>query len=214
MFHGLYLGGVFYALSKGITASLIALIVSLQPILTSILAKIFLNETLSKIQLIGICFGFLGTFIIITSDLIEGLTFFAFFAGLIGLISSSIGIIWQKKTGSDLSLLGNNFFQALSATIFHFFLALCFENYFINFSKEFIFAMSWQIFAVSLGAFLILMWLLEHNKANQTSTLFFLVPPVSALMAFIILNEKFSHLDLFGLSLSCIGVFIVTRSEK
>ena len=74
--------------------------------------------------------------------------------------------------------------------------------------------MSWQIFAVSLGAFLILMWLLKHNKANQTSTLFFLVPPVSALMAFIILNEQFSYLDAFGFSVSCVGVFIVTRFEK
>jgi drug/metabolite transporter (DMT)-like permease len=58
------------------------------------------------------------------------------------------------------------------------------------------------------------MWLLEHNKANQTSTLFFLVNPVSALMALIILNEQFTHLDILGLSLSCVGVFIVTRFEK
>ena len=214
LFHGFYLGGVFFALSKGISASLIALIVSLQPILTSILAKIFLKETLSKLQWMGIGFGLFGALIIITSDIIEGLTIFAFFAGLIGLISSSLGIIWQKKIGSDLPLLGNNFLQASSASIFHLFLALCFEDYFINFSNKFILAMSWQIFAVSLGAFLILMWLLKHNKANQTSTLFFLVPPVSALMAFIILNEQFSYCDLIGLSLSCVGVFIVTRSQE
>ena len=214
LFHGFYLGGVFYALSKGISVSLIALLVSLQPILTSILARIYLNETLSKFQWLGIFFGFSGAFIIILPDIINGLTAIAFFAGLIGLTASSLGIIWQKKIGSDLSLSGNNFLQALSASIFHFFLALCFENYFINFSNDFILAMSWQVFAVSLGAFLILMWLLEHNKANQTSTLFFLVNPVSALMAFIILNEQFTHLDLFGLSLSCVGVFIVTRFEK
>ncbi len=212
LFHGFYLGGVFYALSKGISASLIALIVSLQPILTSILAKIFLNESLSKFQWMGICFGLFGTLIIIISDIIEGLTFFAFFSGLIGLISSSIGMIWQKKIGSDLSLSGNNFLQASIASIFHLFLALCFEDYFINFSNMFILAMSWQIFAVSLGAFLILMWLLENNKANQTSTLFFLVPPVSALMAFIILNEQFSYFDLIGLFLSCVGVFVVMKS--
>ena len=214
LFHGLYLGGVFYALSKGISVSLIALLVSLQPILTSILARIYLNETLSKFQWLGIFFGFSGAFIIILPDIINGLTAIAFFAGLIGLTASSLGIIWQKKIGSDLSLSGNNFLQALSASIFHFFLALCFENYFINFSNDFILAMSWQVFSVSLGAFLILMWLLEHNKANQTSTLFFLVNPVSALMAFIILNERFTPLDLFGLSLSCVGVFIVTRFEK
>ena len=214
LFHGFYLGGVFYALSKGISVSLIALLVSLQPILTSILARIYLNETLSKFQWLGIFFGFSGAFIIILPDIINGLTAIAFFAGLIGLTASSLGIIWQKKIGSDLSLSGNNFLQALSASIFHFFLALCFENYFINFSNDFILAMSWQVFSVSLGAFLILMWLLKHNKANQTSTLFFLVNPVSALMAFIILNEQFTHLDLFGLSLSCVGVFIVTRFEK
>ncbi len=214
LFHVFYLGGVFYSLSKGISASLIALIVSLQPILTSILSKFFLNEILSKFQWMGVWCGFFGAIIIITSEIIEGLTIFAFFAGLVGLISSSLGIIWQKKIGSDLSLSGNNFLQALSASIFHFFLALCFENYFINFSNEFVLAMSWQIFAVSLGAFLILMWLLKYNKANQTSTLFFLVPPVSALMAFVILNEQFSYLNIFALSLSCIGVFIVTRFEK
>ena len=137
-----------------------------------------------------------------------------FFAGLIGLISSSIAIIWQKKTGSNLSISGNNFLQALSASIFHFFLALCFEDFFINFSNDFLLAMSWQIFAVSLGAFLILMWLLQNNKANQTSTLFFLVPPTSALLAYLILNEKFILIDFLGLFLSCLGVFIVSKFQE
>ena len=97
LFHGLYLGGVFFALSKGISATLIALIVSLQPILTSFLAKIYLNETLTKFQWIGILLGFSGAIIIIISDLIDGLTAVAFFAGIVGLVSSSLGIIWQKK---------------------------------------------------------------------------------------------------------------------
>ena len=213
LFHGVYLGGVFFALSKGMSATLIALIVSLQPILTSILAKIYLNETLTKFQWIGILLGFSGATIIIASDLIDGLTAVAFFAGIIGLISSSLGIIWQKKIGSDLSLSANNFIQALSASIFHLILALCFEKMFMNFSNDFILAMSWQIFAVSLGAFLILMWLLAKNKANETSTLFFLVPPISALLAFLILDETFTFFDFFGLFISCLGVFIVSKSQ-
>ena len=213
LFHGVYLGGVFFALSRGMSATLIALIVSLQPILTSILAKIYLNETLTKFQWIGILFGFSGATIIIASDLIGGLTTVAFFAGIIGLISSSLGIIWQKKIGSDLSLSANNFIQALSASIFHLLLALCFEKMFMNFSNDFILAMSWQIFAVSLGAFLILMWLLLKNKANETSTLFFLVPPISALLAFLILDETFTFFDFFGLFISCLGVFIVSKSQ-
>ena len=211
LFHGIYLGGVFYAFSKGISATLIALIVSLQPILTSFLAKIYLNETLTKYQWIGIFLGFSGASIIVISDLIGDLSAIAFFAGIIGLISSSLAIIWQKKIGSNLSLSGNNFLQALSASVFHLFLALCFEDFLVNFSKDFLLAMSWQIFAVSLGAFLILMWLLENNKANQTSTLFFLVPPVSALLAYLILQEKIIFVDFLGLFLSCLGVFIVSK---
>ena len=213
LFHGLYLGGVFFALSKGISATLIALIVSLQPILTSFLAKVYLNETLTKFQWLGILLGFGGAIIIIISDLVHGLTAVAFFAGIVGLVSSSLGIIWQKKVGSDLSLSGNNFLQALSASIFHLFLALCFEEFFIKFSNDFILAMSWQIFAVSLGAFLILMWLLSKKKANETSTLFFLIPPISALLAFLILGETLTPFDFTGLFLSCLGVFIVSKSQ-
>jgi len=208
------LGGVFFALSKGISATLIALIVSLQPILTSFLAKVYLNETLNKFQWIGILLGFSGAMVIIISDLIDGLTIIAFFAGIVGLVSSSIGIIWQKKIGSDLPLSGNNFLQALSAAIFHFLISLCFEEFNVNFSNDFIVAMSWQIFAVSLGAFLILMWLLANNKANETSTLFFLIPPISALLAFLILEETFTSFDFIGLFLSCIGVFMVSKTKR
>ena len=204
---------MFFALSRGISATLIALIVSLQPILTSFLAKIYLNETLTKFQWLGIILGFSGALIIIISDLIDGLTIVAFFAGVVGLVSSSLGIIWQKKIGSDLSLSGNNFLQALSAAIFHLLLALCFEQFFINFSNDFILAMSWQIFAISLGAFLILMWLLAKNKANETSTLFFLVPPISALLAFLILEETFTYFDFMGLFLTCLGVFMVSKIQ-
>ena len=74
--------------------------------------------------------------------------------------------------------------------------------------------MSWQIFSVSLGAFLILMWLLQNNKANKTSTLFFLVPPTSAFLAYLILNEKFILIDFLGLFLSCLGVFIVSKFQE
>ena len=210
----MYLGGVFYALSIGSSASLIALVVSLQPILTSILARAYLNEELSGFQWLGILLGFCGAFIIILSDIREGLSFLAFIAGLVGLISSSLGIIWQKKIVFELPLSANNFIQALSASFFHLIVALIFEDYFINFSDSFFIAMSWQIFAVSLGAFLILMWLLERNKANQTSTLFFLIPPISALMAYFILDEQFSYLDFFGLFVSSIGVFIVTKYQS
>ena len=214
LFHGFYLGGVFYALSKGASASIIALIVSLQPIMTAVLAQKILKEFLSKIQWFGILIGFLGAAIVIVSDLNDDLTTLALCSGLVGLISSSIGIIWQKRIVNDLSLSANNFLQALGASLFHLLLAICFENYFINFTSSFLIAMTWQVLVISLGAFLILMWMLKYNDAGKTSTLFFLIPPVSAIMAYLILQENFTHLDIFGLFLSSIGVFIVTKNNS
>ena len=214
LFHGFYLGGVFYALSKGASASIIALIVSLQPIMTAVLAQKILKEFLSKIQWFGILIGFLGAAIVIVSDLNDDLTILALCSGLVGLISSSIGIIWQKRIVNDLSLSANNFLQALGASLFHLLLAICFENYFINFTSSFLIAMTWQVLVISLGAFLILMWMLKYNDAGKTSTLFFLIPPVSAIMAYLILQENFTHLDIFGLFLSSIGVFIVTKNNS
>ena len=98
LFHGFYLGGVFYALSKGASASIIALIVSLQPIMTAVLAQKILKEFLSKIQWFGILIGFLGAGIVIVSDLNDDLTILALCSGLVGLISSSIGIISVSYT--------------------------------------------------------------------------------------------------------------------
>ena len=214
LFHGFYLGGVFYALSKGASASIIALIVSLQPIMTAVLAQKILKEFLSKIQWFGILIGFLGAGIVIVSDLNDDLTILALCSGLVGLISSSIGIIWQKRIVNDLSLSANNFLQALGASLFHLLLAICFKNYFIKFTSSFLIAMTWQVLVISLGAFLILMWMLKYNDAGKTSTLFFLIPPVSAIMAYLILQENFTHLDVFGLFLSSIGVFIVTKNNS
>lgn len=214
LFHGFYLGGVFYALSKGASASIIALIVCLQPIITAVLAQKLLKEFLSKIQWFGILIGFLGAGIVIVSDLNDDLTILALCSGLVGLISSSIGIVWQKKIVNDLSLSANNFLQALGASLFHLLLAICFENYFINFTSSFLIAMTWQVLVISLGAFLILMWMLKYNDAGKTSTLFFLIPPVSAIMAYLILQENFTYLDIFGLFLSSIGVFIVTKNNS
>jgi drug/metabolite transporter (DMT)-like permease len=182
--------------------------------MTAVLAEKILKEFLSKIQWLGILIGFLGAGIVIASDLNDDLTILALFSGLVGLISSSIGIIWQKRIVNDLSLSANNFLQALGASFFHFLLAICFENIFINFTSSFFIAMTWQVLVISLGAFLILMWMLKHNDAGKTSTLFFLIPPVSAIMAYVILQENFTHLDVFGLFLSSIGVFIVTKNNS
>ena len=101
--------------------------------------------------------------------------------------------------------------QALGGFIFHIIIIILFAKPYINFSTNFIIAMSHQIFLVSFGAFTILMFLIKKNSASKTVSIFFLVPPTSAFMAWLFLNENLSNLDLLGFLIATIGVYIATR---
>ena len=214
LFHGFYLGGVFYAIFIGLPTSIVALIVTLQPILTNILAGYFLNEEVNIYQWIGIVLGFTGAVMVIGFDIgstlpVKGLT-----AGVIALIAITTSTIWQKKISNDIPLPINNMYQAIGAVIFHLIIIiLIFEDAFIIINLEFLLAMSHQVFLVSLGAFSILMYLIKNNSASKTVSLFFLIPAVTATMAWIFLGENLSLVDVIGFIVTSIGVFISTRKQ-
>ena len=196
-FHGLYLGGVFYAIDKNLSVGVTAIIVSLQPILTAIFAGPLLKEVVTWKQWIGIILGFFGTLLVIGFDIGESIPIIALVASIIGLIAITSGTLLQRKIGIDIPLATSNFYQAFSA--------------FINFSRDFILSMSWQIIFVSFGAFTILQYLINTGTASRTATLFFLVPPVSVVMAWLFLNEQMNIIDILGLVIATIGVYIATR---
>ncbi len=214
LFHGLYLGGVFFAFSLGLSATIGALIVSLQPILTNIFAGPILNEKVTWRQWVGILLGFLGTCMVIGFEIGENISFIALLSTIVALLAATTATIWQKKLSGKLPLAVSNFYQAIGASIFLFIIMISFENAYIDFNFKFIMAMSWQILVVSFGAFTILMYLIKIGTASKTSNLFFLVPPVSAFMAWLILNETITIYDTFGLIICSIGVYIATRLEK
>lgn len=211
LFHGLYLGGCFYAFSIGVPASISALIVSLQPVLTNILAGPVLKENVSLKQWIGILLGFSGTLIVLGFDVGKTLPIIGILATIIALLAATTGTLWQKKLSYNLPLSVSNFYQAVGASIFLFIIMLLIEEPFIKFNMKFTLAMAWQIFAVSFGAFTILMYLIKVGSASKTSNLFFLIPPVSAFMAWYFLNEVIIIYDIFGLIICSLGVFIATR---
>ena len=211
LFHGLYLGGCFYSFSIGVPASITALIVSMQPILTNILAGPILNEKITWKQWIGIMLGFLGTFLVLGLDINNTIPLKGLIATMVALVAATTGTLWQKKLSLNLPLSVSNFYQALGASLFLFIIMLVFEDYFINLNLQFILPMSWQIIAVSFGAFTILMYLIKVGSAGKTSSLFFLIPPVSALMSWFFLNENITYYDIFGLIICSLGVFIATR---
>jgi len=213
LFHGLYLGGVFYSISKGFPVGITALIVCLQPILTAILAGPLLNEVVTWRQWIGIILGFLGTLIVLGFDGGKELPLVGIVASFIALAAVTAGTLWQKKLSEDLPLSVSNTYQAFSASCFHLIVALALGDWFINFTLGFMLSMGWQILAVSFGAFTILMFLIKNDSASKTATLFFLVPPVSVFMAWIFINENITIIDFIGLLIATLGVYIATRKQ-
>ena len=214
LFHGLYLGGVFYSISKGMPTAIAALIVTLQPILTNILSGPILGEKVSSNQWLGIFLGFIGSVLVLGWDIGSGIPLYGFAATVISLIAITASTIWQKKLSNNLPLQVSNFYQALGGFTFHLLVIIFFIDPYINFTKTFIIAMSHQIFLVSFGAFTILMFLIKNNSASKTVSIFFLIPPTTAVMAWLFLNEVLNNLDLVGFAIATLGVYIATRKNK
>ena len=214
LFHGIYLGGVFFSVSKGLPTNIVALIVTLQPILTNILAGPLLNEKVNWRQWLGILLGFIGAILVLGFDIGSDLPTIGIIAAFISLISVTLATLWQKKISNNLPLPISNMYQAIGGFIFHAFIVLFFEKSFIVFNFTFVTAIGHQIFLVSFGAFSILMYLLHKGSASKTVTLFFLIPPTSAIMAFIFLNEYLSVIDIVGFSIATLGVYVATRQKK
>ena len=211
LFHGLYLGGVFYSISIGMPAGIAALIVTLQPILTNILSGPILGEEVTLKQWIGVLLGFMGAILVLGLDIGSDIPIVGLIATIIALIAITSSTIWQKKISNNLPLSVSNMYQAIGGCAFHILVIIFFAKPYIDFSQTFIIAMSHQIFLVSFGAFTILMYLIKKNSASKTVSIFFLIPATSAFMAWLFLNENLTNLDLVGFLITTIGVYIATR---
>ena len=214
LFHGFYLGGVFYSISIGLPTGIAALIVTLQPVLTNILAGPILNEKITWKKWLGVFLGFIGASLVIGFDIGKTLPTAGVIAAFISLISVTSATLWQKKISNNIPLSTSNMFQALGGFLFHVAIIIFFiQKPFIDFSATFIIAISHQILLVSFGAFTILMFLLKKNSASKTVSVFFLIPPTSAIMAWVFLGENLNTIDIFGFFIATIGVYIATREK-
>jgi drug/metabolite transporter (DMT)-like permease len=211
LFHGFYLGGVFYSISIGMPTGIAALIVTLQPVLTNALSGPILGEKVTLKQWIGVLLGFIGAALVLGFDIGSEIPLLGLVATIVALVAITTSTIWQKKLSNNLPLSVSNFYQALGGCVFHILIIILFAKPYIVFSQTFIIAMSHQIFLVSFGAFTILMFLIKNNSASKTVSIFFLIPATSALMAWLFLNESLTNLDLLGFLITTIGVYIATR---
>jgi drug/metabolite transporter (DMT)-like permease len=214
LFHGVYLGGVFYSVSIGMPTGITALIVTLQPILTNALAEKFLNEKVSFKQWIGIALGFVGATLVLGFDIGSKLPVIGVVSSFIALLAITSSTLWQKKISNNLPLSVSNMYQAIGGCLFHIIIIFVFTDPYINFTPTFLIAMSHQILLVSFSAFTILMFLIKKNSASKTVSLFFLIPPTTAIIAWLFLGEILNNLDIIGFAIATLGVFIATRKNE
>lgn len=217
--HVIYIGGVFYAVSIDISAGITAVIVSLQPILVSLLAIPLLGERLSYRQVFGLALGFIGVLFLLSPKLFEGdlstgFSTFGIICCVLALLGTTGGYLLQKKGGADIPFLAGTAVQFATSTIIFAIAAVIFEPLTVDITLEFVLALTWIVVALSIGSIFLLYYLLRRDSASSVSSLYYLVPPLTALQAYFFFDEKIKGIGLIGMVLAALGTLIVTRNSK
>jgi drug/metabolite transporter (DMT)-like permease len=213
--HAGYLGGVFYAISLGIPAGVSAVVVSLQPVLTAVLAARVLGEHPTRRQWLGLVLGVVGVALVVGPGIAAaGGTDTAYsttglLACLIALGSGTAGTVYQKRHGDGIPLLWGTAVQYAAASALLLAVALTTEQMTIRWTREFVAAFVWLVLVLSLGAVLLLLLLLRRGTASSVSSLYYLVPPAVAVEAYLLFGERVSPLSLIGIAVTALGVALV-----
>ncbi len=217
LMHCLYLGGVFGGISLGLSAGLAALIVGLQPVLTALIAGLWLREVLSRQQWLGFALGFVGVALVVLDR--HGLSSASMDGGglsvalcVLALFAISIGTVYQKNFGQGAPLLAATATQYVAAAAVMGVAAPLWGSMDIVWSGEFIFAMAWLVVALSLLAIALLSYLISRGAASQVASLFYLVPPVVALEAWLLFDERLGVQAIVGLVLVMLAVRLVRKT--
>lgn len=212
--HGVYLGGVFLAISQGVPAGISALIPGLQPILMSTIANRWLGERVSGLQWAGLALGLLGVALVLHDRALVGsgtvLGWCASFASLIGI---TLGTLYQKRHSGGIDWRAGNLVQYAAACVFFALIAFSSESRVIHWSGEFVFALGWLVFVMSFGAVGLMYWLIRRSSAARFGSLLYLVPAVTAAIAYFLFGEKLDALSIAGMLVCAAGVFIVTHGD-
>ena len=212
LLHGVYLGGVFAAIALGTEAGLAALIVGLQPVATALIARQVLGERLVGVQWLGMALGFAGVGLVVWQKLGAGLgDWRGIGLCLVALVAIAAGSVLQKLRGGATPLRAGTAVQFAAATVLMCALALAFEDLSVDWTGEFVFALGWLTLVLSLGAVSLLIWLIRRGAASNVASLFFLVPPATALIAWALFGETLGPVALAGVAVTSLGVWMVNR---
>jgi len=212
---GVYLSGVFYGISLGVPAGLASLIVGLQPILTALFAGRLLGERVRPRQWAGLALGITGVAMVLGERIGGGgLHPLGIATCVAGLFAISYGTIHQKRYCADMPLVSGSFIQSLTAALVTGAGAVMLEPMRAVWSTEFGLALAWLVVGVSLGAFSLLMVMIRLGEAVKVISLFYLVPPTTAVMAWIGFDERLGAMAIAGIAVTSLGVALVVRRPK
>ena len=216
--HASYLAGVMWALRAGMTSGVSALIVSLQPILTAVLAGITLGEVVTKRHWFGLALGLVGTALVVGPKLAlaanTGITGPTLISVTIALFAITCGTIYQKRYASGIDLVSGASWQYAGALVVMAPMAMLFETRHVDWTPGVVGALVWLVLVLSLGAMCLLMMLIRENAVSRTSALFYLVPGVTAVMAYLMFDERLDAVQLVGLVVVTIAVLLMQRKNQ
>lgn len=219
LIHGFYLGGVFYAIAGDMPAGLVSLIVGLQPLVTAIAAIIILKERIISYQWLGLFLGLVGVGLVLFEKLggagqLPEFSLVTLGWAFIALLGISLGTVYQKRFGNDIELIPSTFIQYCAAALFFGLGTFLFESQEVEWNIQLVLAMGWLVLGLSIGAILLLMQLINRGAASEVASLFYLVPPVTALEAYILFDERFEFLALCGGIMSVFGVALILMTKR
>lgn len=213
LMHGIYLGAVFWAIHRGMPAGLSALIVGLQPLITAVLAGRFLGEAILPRHWAGLAVGLVGVIIVLWPKLGAlggGVTPETLTASLISVLGMSAGTIWQKRYASGGDLVAATMWQYIGGGSLMILASLALETHTVIINGELIFAMAWLVLVLSIGAIFLLMVMIRDGEMSKVASLFYLVPAVTAVIAWALFGERLSLVQIVGMAIATLGVGLAT----
>jgi drug/metabolite transporter (DMT)-like permease len=202
---------VFYSIAQGLPAGVAAVVTSLQPVLVSVLAVKVLGEKLRTGQMIGLLTGLIGVILVLGPSIDAKIPTPAVIAILVALIGSTTATLLQKKMGSDIPLISGTAYQYLFSGCVLGVIAIATQETSITWNLRFTASFVWLVLVLSVGAILLLLWLLNTGSAASVSSLFYLVPPATAIEAFFLFGEKVNTQGFLGIGITALGVWLVMR---
>ncbi|EPJ49260.1 MAG: hypothetical protein OFPI_25650 [Osedax symbiont Rs2] len=214
LIHGGYLGGVFFAIKQDVPAGLAAIIVGLQPIVTTLACWLFLKQQINRSQLAGLSLGFIGiSLVIVEKNAIDtsSLSTLGIIACLVALACISAGTLLQKQYAEKVPLLSGSFYQYIGATLVVAILSFSMETQTVIYSWELFAAMSWLILGLSVLAILLLLYMIREGEVAKVTSYFYLVPPAAVIQTWWLFDEDLGVLALAGCVCTVLGVYLVVK---